>query len=208
MHVRPQPTTPTGVPAGSSVRRRRLSMFASAKSAIVSIPKGSTRACTSWTWKQVLQKHFLDLDGELLLELGGELVELRPRALDEEDGHFLLWSDPGSRQQRVPELLDRDALRRCQIHHPLQDLLAPRSLRVHRRFDDVDAAPAPALHETLTLEVGDHTRHRVAVHPQEPSQGSDARQSIPRFESPGQDEMLDLLLQLYVYRHVAFLIYL
>ena len=149
MHVRPQPMTPTGVPDGSSINLCRLSSVASASSATASIPCGSTMSCTSWMWKkvvtasrhgrvfrarnpvgEVLDQDPLDLDGELILELCGELIQLRPRALDEEDGHLLLRPRASPREQRVREILDRHVLRRCEIHDPLQDLLTLHVLRL------------------------------------------------------------------------------
>ncbi len=47
-------------------------------------------------------------------------------------------------------------------------LTALRLLLVHRWPHHIDAASPPALHVTLALEVGDHTRHGVAVDPQVP----------------------------------------
>jgi len=86
--------------------------------------------------------------------------------------------------------------------------VALRLLLVHRRPQHVDAAPPPALHVALALQVRDHTRHRVAVHSQIPSQRPDARQPTPHLEATSQDEVLDLPLQLDVDRDVAFRIYL
>jgi hypothetical protein len=86
--------------------------------------------------------------------------------------------------------------------------VALRLFFVHGRRYHVDAAPPPALHVALSLEVGDHARHRVAVDPQIPGQRPDARQPAADLEAAGQDEVLDLPLQLHVYRDVAFRIYL
>jgi len=86
--------------------------------------------------------------------------------------------------------------------------VALRLLLVHRRPQHVDAAPPPALHVALALEVRDHTRHRVPVDPQVSSQRPDARQPAPNLEAARQDEVLDLPLQLDVDRDVAFRIYL
>src|SRR5215211_6615228 len=113
---------------------------------------------------EVLEQNSLYLDRELFLELGGELIQLRPRALDEEDGSLLLRLRTGPCEQRVRQIFDRHALRRREVHNPLHNLLTTQVLRLHRWLYHVDATAAAALHVTLPLEVGEHPRHRVPVH--------------------------------------------
>jgi len=115
--------------------------------------------------RQVCDQDLLDLDGQLLLELVGEWIQLRPRALDEQDGQLILRLRAGTREQPVGQILDRHPLCGREINNPLQNLLALDVLHVHRRLHNVDATATAALHVTLPLEVGEHPRHGVPVNP-------------------------------------------
>jgi hypothetical protein len=121
--------------------------------------------CARDPLSEVLEQNLLHFDRKLILELGGELIQLRLRALDEEDGRLLLRLRASPREQRIRQIIDRHALRRREVHNPLQDLLTLQVLRLNRWLDHVDATAAAALHVTLPLEVGEHPRHRVPVHP-------------------------------------------
>ena len=123
------------------------------------------------------------------------------------DGYLHLRPHTCPRQQRVREILDRYVLRRGEVHDPLQNLLTLRVLRLDGRFDHIHPTPAPALHVTLPLQVGEYTRYRVSVDPQETSHRPDARQPTTNLEVARQYEVLDLPLQLYVNRYVTLRIY-
>jgi hypothetical protein len=148
-----------------------------------------------------------NLDGELLFEFLRELIQLRPRALDEEDGRLPPRPRTSPRQQRVREILDGHVLRGCEIQDPLQHLLTLYVIGLDGGLDNVHPAPTPALHVSLPLQVREYPRHRVAVHPQKAGHRPDARQAAPNLEAAGQDQVLDLPLQLYVYRYVTLRVY-
>ena len=150
--------------------------------------------------RQLAEKHLLDADRQVGLELSGKEVELGRAAFHEEDVHGPLDGgrpDAGHGQHAHRQVVGGHPEGRRPDDRIAQEAFADASGGAGgRRRCHEHAPPPPSLHVSALLEILDDAGHRVRVDPEESSQLPDAGECLVPQDAVVLDDVLELLRQL------------